>query len=107
MSNRSTRYSSDENQKTRAPGRDDLDARRRTLVGNALRVLRLVAGADLDQAKQLNGVGFSKADTTLGHRLSVLTVDQAMSDESSARKIVLLALRYIRQAFQIQVHGLF
>ncbi|MBY5329557.1 hypothetical protein [Rhizobium leguminosarum] len=107
MSERSTRYSSTENQKSRHPDRDDLEGRRRKLVGNALRVLRIIAGADLDQAKQLNGVGFSKGDTTLGHRLSALTVEQAMSDGSSARKIIMLALRYIRQAFQIQTHGLF
>ncbi|WP_427145215.1 hypothetical protein [Rhizobium pisi] len=107
MNDRSHRYSSTENQKSQTLGRDDLEARRRKLVGNALRVLRLVAGADMDQAKQINGVGFSKGDTTLGHRLSELTVDQAMKDDASAKKVIGLALRYIRQAFQIQIHGLF
>ncbi|MGN8152504.1 hypothetical protein ACTJK5_09545 [Agrobacterium sp. 22094] len=110
MSDCSSRYSQDENRKSRAAGQshsDDLDRRRRKLVGNALRVLRLVAGADLDQAKQLNGVGFSKGDTMIGHRLSELTVDQAMADEASVRKIITLALRYIRQAFEIQLRGLF
>lgn len=110
MSECSNRYSDDENRKTRTvdgPDSDDLDRRRRKIVGNALRVLRLVARADLDQARWINGVGFSKGDTMIGHRLSELTVEQAMSDDASARKVVRLALRYIRQAFQIQIHGLF
>ncbi|MBY5873751.1 hypothetical protein HFN53_17170 [Rhizobium leguminosarum] len=107
MNDRSNRYFDVENRKSRVSDRDDLEARRRKLVGNALRVLRLVAGADLDQAKHQNGVGFSKGDTMLGHRLSELTVEQAMSDEASIRKIIALALRYIRQAFEIQLRGLF
>lgn len=107
MSESSHRYSYDKNQKIADSGRDDLEERRRKMVGNALRVLRLVAGADMDQAKEINGVGFSKGDTTLGHRLSELTVDQAMSDEASVRKVITLALRYIRQAFEIQLRGLF
>lgn len=135
MDDRSHRYSSDENQKSwkdhrdaletifgrlylrlprspapspvPAPSEEELDGRRRQVLGNALRVLRIVAAADTDQARQLNGVGFSKSDTTLGHRLSTATVDQALADRSLAQKIVKMAIRYIRQAFVFQTRGMF
>lgn len=133
MDDRSHRYSSDENQKSwkdrrdaletifgrlylrlprsRAPSPEppeaELDGRRRQVLSNALRVLRIVAAADADQARQLNGVGFSKSDTTLGHQLSTATVDQALLDRGLAQKIIRMSMRYIRQAFEFQTRGLF
>ena len=55
--------------------------------------LQHIAGMDLDRAKELNGIGFSKADSYLGH-------DLAFMPALSPRHAVLgraLVQRYRRQ----------
>lgn len=89
------------------PANEALMERRRAVLVEALEVLSSVAAADSDSARKLNGVGFSKGDTTLGHRLAAATVDQAMDDPALAGKIVRMALRYRLQAFELAQHDLF
>ncbi|GEM_PF-573219 len=55
--------------------------------------LRLLAGADADRAKVLNGAGFSKLDTAIGHRLAEL----GSLTPRQAALAAMLCQRYRRQ----------
>lgn len=69
-------------------------ARCRAALAEALDVLRSVAAQDVDGARQMNRVGFNKADTSHGHRLSRLELDRVMWDRTLAEEVLSLAKPY-------------
>jgi len=81
--------------------------RRRTVLTAALDVLTSVAAQDADGARQQNGVGFNKADSSLGHRLSRIPVDRLMKDRTTAEQVLKLAARYRGQASALRQINLF
>jgi hypothetical protein len=62
--------------------------RYRAAITEALDILKSVAGQDAGGARRMNGVGFNKADTTVGHRLSRLPIDRVMKDRGLAEPIL-------------------
>lgn len=67
----------------------------------ALHVLGAVAAEDADYAKQRNGRGFSKADSTKGHALAALGVVAVVRNPSTYGEVLAMAARYRRQASKI------
>ena len=63
----------------------------------ALEALRHVASLDPDGARFENGLGFSKSDVALGHRLSKLSPEAVCRSPGLAREVLRLAARYRRQ----------
>lgn len=64
----------------------------------ALLVLGAVAAEDADYAKNRNGRGFSKSDSTRGHALSKVSLAAALGDRALLGEILRMAARYKRQA---------
>jgi len=62
----------------------------------ALHALALLSDADLDYAKEDNGMGFSKADTYRGHALHWLAMDGGL-DDAAWEEAVALCAHYRRQ----------
>lgn len=81
--------------------------RRRTVLTEALDVLTSVAAQDADGARRQNGVGFNKADSSAGHRLSRIPVDRLMRDRTTAEQVLKLAARYRGQASALRQIDLF
>lgn len=67
----------------------------------ALLVLGAVAAEDADYAKNRNGRGFNKADSTKGHALAALGVTAVVRNPSTYAEVVSMAARYRRQASRI------
>ena len=67
----------------------------------ALLVLGAVAAEDADYAKNRNGRGFSKSDSTKGHALSKLSIVAALSSSATYAEVLAMAARYRRQASRI------
>ncbi|OHV83682.1 hypothetical protein LCM4573_06130 [Rhizobium sp. LCM 4573] len=67
----------------------------------ALLVIGAVAAEDSDYAKQQNGVGFSKSDSTKGHALARLSVVSVLSSNATFQEVTKFAGRYRRQASRI------
>ncbi|RVG70876.1 hypothetical protein [Sinorhizobium meliloti] len=67
----------------------------------ALLVIGAVAAEDSDYAKEQNGVGFSKSDSTKGHGLARLSVVSVLSSDATYSDVIKLAARYRRQASRI------
>jgi hypothetical protein len=84
-------------------GWEKLKAKRdsRAKLTASLEVLRAVAAQDADHAKNLNGRGYSKADSPAGHRLSKLSTYDVSRDGQTERDVLKLAQRYRRQATSI------
>ncbi len=80
-----------------APSRDPRYGKAR----EALLVLGAVAAEDADYAKQRNGRGFSKSDSTKGHGLAKLSITAVLSSASAYAEVVSMAARYRRQASRI------
>lgn len=81
--------------KFRVPARRDP---RNSQATEALLVLASVAAEDADYAKQRNGRGFNKADSTKGHALAKVSLSAALGDEQLLGEILRMAARYRRQA---------
>ncbi|WP_428427291.1 hypothetical protein [Pararhizobium sp.] len=79
--------------------RAKLDSRER--LAAALEVLRAVAREDEDHARNINGRGYSKADSSAGHRLAQMSVSDVSRDGQAERDVLRLARRYSRQASSI------
>lgn len=75
---------------------------RRKALHDALEVLREVAHRDADYAKNQNGEGFSKADSSSGHMLSQMGMETALRDDQLAERILRLAARYKRQVLRLR-----
>ncbi len=73
----------------------------------ALKVISTVAAQDADYAKQRNGVGFSRADSSKGHALAKASISAVMSDEATISEVLKLGKRYSRQAGNILQSNLF
>ncbi|MGE7368309.1 hypothetical protein ACQKKX_04460 [Neorhizobium sp. NPDC001467] len=67
----------------------------------ALLVLGAVAAEDADYAKNRNGRGFSKADSTKGHALAALSLVAVVRDPTTFAEVTSMAARYRRQASRI------
>lgn len=65
-------------------------------------MLREVANRDADYARQQNGEGFSKSDSSLGHMLSQTGLETALRDNKLAERILRLAARYKRQVLRLR-----
>jgi hypothetical protein len=63
----------------------------------ALEALKIVAGNDPDRAMAANGVGFSKQDVSVGHRLAAASADRVRKTTPAAAQAIALAARYRRQ----------
>lgn len=63
----------------------------------ALAALRHVASLDPDGARFDNGLGFSKSDVALGHRLAKLSSDAVRRSPVLAAEVMRLAAKYRRQ----------
>jgi len=70
------------------------DADQLTRAWNAVQWL---AAKDLDHAADANGVGFSKSDTTIGHRAAKASLIAAHRNEMLAIALLKLARKYRRQ----------
>lgn len=70
------------------------DADQLTRAWNAVQWL---AAEDLDHAADANGVGFSKSDTTIGHRAAKASLIAAHRNEMLAIVLLRLARKYRRQ----------
>lgn len=78
---------------------------RRQALREALEVLREVAHRDADYARNQNGEGFSKSDSSSGHMLSQAGLETALRDDQLAERILRLAARYKRQVLRLkQMH---
>ena len=77
------------------------------MVREALLVLGTVASEDLDYAKQQNGVGFSKSDSTKGHGLARLSPSEVLRSSATYAEVLKMAARYRRQASRIGQGNLF
>jgi hypothetical protein len=96
----------------RAPVHDRLSPRlafrypshhpRRKALHDALEVLREVADRDADYARNQNGEGFSKSDSSIGHMLSQAGLETALRDNHLAERILRLAARYKRQVIRLR-----
>lgn len=64
----------------------------------ALLVLGAVAAEDADYAKNRNGRGFSKSDSSKGHALSKVSLVAALGDSALLGEILRMSARYRRQA---------
>ncbi|MGX9991581.1 hypothetical protein ACS4RR_020860 [Rhizobium sp. Z1P35] len=67
------------------------------IIRNCHAGLRHVAADDPDRARQLNGVGFSVSDQTIGHKLAKAPVQLFLKSEVLAQALVKLAIKYRRQ----------
>lgn len=70
------------------------DAGELTRAWNAVQWL---AKKDLDRASDANGVGFSKSDTTIGHRVAQTSLYSAHKNEMLAIVLLKLARKYRKQ----------
>ncbi len=75
---------------------------RRKALYDALEVLREVAHRDADYARNQNGEGFSKSDSSSGHMLSQAGLETALRDDQLAERILRLAARYKRQVLRLK-----
>ncbi|WP_142627976.1 hypothetical protein [Rhizobium sp. P007] len=66
-------------------------------IDTALEVLAVIAARDADRASKRNGCGFSRADSSRGHRLSKLPADVVLHDPALSSAVLKLAARYRRQ----------
>lgn len=90
-----TRTPSSPRLKFRVPMKRDPRSRQ---AAEALLVLGAVAAEDADYAKQRNGRGFNKADSTKGHALAKVSLAAALGDEQLFAEILRMSARYRRQA---------
>lgn len=67
----------------------------------ALLVIGAVAAEDADYAKEQNGIGFSKSDSSKGHAFARLSVTSVLSSAATFSEVTRLAARYRRQASRI------
>lgn len=70
-------------------------------VRDALTVLATVASEDPDHARRVNGVGFSRPDSSKGHLLAGLTIQAVLKDEATLSEVLRMAARYRRQASRL------
>lgn len=70
-------------------------------VRDALIVLATVAAEDPDHARQVNGLGFSRSDSSKGHALAQLSVQTVLRNEATLAEVLKMAARYRRQATRI------
>jgi len=82
-------------------------ARHRAALAEALDVLKSVAAQDADGAQKMNRVGFSKSDTSHGHRLARLQLERVMKDRTLSEEVLSLAKRYRGQATALRQRDLF
>lgn len=75
---------------------------RRKALLEALEVLREVAHRDADYARNQNGEGFSKSDSSAGHMLSQAGLETALRDNQLAERILKMAGRYKRQVIRLK-----
>jgi hypothetical protein len=59
----------------------------------ALIVIAAVAAEDSDYARQQNGVGFSKSDSSKGHSFAKLSVIAALKNDAIYAEVVKMAAR--------------
>lgn len=70
-------------------------------VKEALIVLATVAAEDPDHARKVNGVGFSRSDSSKGHALAQLSVRAVLQNEATISEVLKMAARYRRQASRV------
>lgn len=75
---------------------------RRKALHDALEVLREVAHRDADYARNQNGEGFSKSDSSSGHMLSQAGLESALRDDKLAERILKMAGRYKQQVLRLK-----
>ncbi len=75
---------------------------RRKALHDALGVLREVANRDADYARNQNGEGFSKSDSSSGHMLSQSGMETALRNPQLAERILRMAARYKRQVLRLR-----
>jgi hypothetical protein len=75
---------------------------RRKALHDALEVLREVANRDADYARNQNGEGFSKSDSSAGHSLSQSGLETALRSPQLADRILKMAGRYKRQVLRLR-----
>lgn len=74
---------------------------RLSAIQEALIVLAAVAAEDPDHARKVNGVGFSRPDSSKGHALAQLSVPAVLQDEAMMSDVLKMAARYRRQASRV------
>lgn len=75
---------------------------RRKALLDALEVLREVANRDADYARNQNGQGFSKSDSSSGHMLSQSGLETLLRDDQLAERTLRMAARYKRQVLRLK-----
>lgn len=75
---------------------------RRKILQDALVVLREVANRDADYARQENGEGFSKSDSSAGHMLSQSGLETLLRDDQLAERTMRMAARYKRKVLRLK-----
>lgn len=75
---------------------------RRKALLDALEVLREVANRDADYARNQNGRGFSKSDSSSGHMLSQSGLETLLRDNQLAERTLRMAARYKRQVLRLK-----
>ncbi len=82
-------------------------AQYRAAMAEALDFLKSIAAQDADGAQKVNGVGFSKSETSYGHRLSRPPLDRVIKERTQSKEVLSLAKRYRGQATALRRRDLF